>query len=82
MTELYGVRDNDSFGVGVDNLEAAVVRWGWTNVEAVSASKGPRCPLVGFVVNDDRAAAWADWCCIEVEWSIEMLPGGDVRIEP
>ena len=53
--------------------------------EAVTPTEGPGCTFVGLVVNDDRASAWADWCCVEVEWRIVVVfPGRhswrDVRL--
>ena len=42
----------------------------WPDVEAVSASEGPRCPLVGLVVNDDRAARGTDGSGIKVEGAL------------
>jgi len=33
-------------------------------------------------VADDLATWGTEWCRVEVEWSIEVLPGGDVGVEP
>ena len=85
MTELYGVRDNDSFGVGVDNLEAAVMSQGWTDVKAVAPVECPGGSFVGFVVNDDWAAARTKWSGVKVErFVVVVLPcrhgGGNTRL--
>ena len=75
VAELYSVGDDDSFGVGIDNLEAAVVRWGWTNVEAIMPMKCPGGTFAGFVVNDDGAAARTKQCGVKVErGSVVVLP--------
>jgi len=59
MPKFDCVRYDKSFCVRIYYFEATIVGESWTNVEAVSASEGPRCPLVGFVVNDDGATAGA-----------------------
>jgi len=67
MPKFNCVGDDKSFGVRVYYFKATIVGESWPNVEAISASEGPRCPLVGFVVNDDRAAKGADGFGIKVE---------------
>ena len=56
MEYLYGVRDNDYCGCGVDNLEAAVVLECRSDGESFAAVEVPRSAGAWFVVDDD----WAD----------------------
>jgi hypothetical protein len=80
MPKFNCVGDDKSFGVRVYYFEATIVGESWPDVEAISASEGPRCPLVGFVVNDDRAATGADGCGIKVEGGLVVeFPGRHVR---
>jgi len=41
VAELDSVGDGESLGVGVDYLEAAVVRQSWADVESISSSERP-----------------------------------------
>jgi hypothetical protein len=80
MPKFNCVGDDQGFGVRVYYFETTIMREGWPYVEAISASESPRCPLVGFVVNDDRAATGADEHGIEVEGSLVVeFPGRHVR---
>ena len=76
MPEFYSIGDDYSFGVFVNNLEAAVVGVGWTNVESVMSLVGPGMSCVAFVVDDDGATDGAEGCCIEVEGDIGVFPSG------
>ena len=41
MLNFNGVRDDDGFGVGVDDLETSIVGEGWADVVAVSPAESP-----------------------------------------
>ncbi len=73
MLELYCVGDDDSFSVGIDNLEAAVMRQGWTDVEAVTAVECPRGTFVWFVVYDDWAATRTKRSGVKVETCVVVV---------
>ena len=79
MPKLDGVRDKEGFGVGVDNLEAAVVVESGSDVETRASVEGTRESRGGFVVNDDRAARGTDGSGIKVEGAMEVFPGQDSR---
>ena len=73
MTEFDSFRNDNGFGVGVNDLETAIVRKGWPDVEAAVSVECPRGSFVGFVVNDDRAAAKTMRSGIKVEWRIVVV---------
>jgi hypothetical protein len=80
MPKFNCVGDDKGFGVRVYYFEAAVVGASRPDVEAISASEGPRCPLVGFVVYDDRAATGTDGSGIKVEGGLVVeFPGRHIR---
>ena len=75
MTEFDSVGNDNGFGVDVNNLETAIVRKGWPDVEAVKSVECPRGSFAGFVVNDDRAAARSKGSGVKVEGRIvEAFP--------
>ena len=51
VAEFNGVGDEEGFGGGVDNLEAAVVFQGGADVEAVAGAEGPGGSGGGIVVD-------------------------------
>ena len=53
MEYLYGVRDDDLFGCGIGNLEAAVVLERRADGETFAAAEVPRSEGAWFVVDDD-----------------------------
>ena len=61
MPKFNGVRDDDGFGVGVDDLKTAIVGEGGADVVAVSPPESPGGAFVGFVVDEHGASAWAEW---------------------
>ena len=53
MAKLDGVGDKEGFGVGIDDLEAAVVVESRPNVETRASAESPGESCGGFVVDDD-----------------------------
>ena len=53
MTKLDGVGDKEGFGVGIDNLKAAVVVESGSDVETRASMESPGEWRGGFVVDDD-----------------------------
>ena len=75
MPKFNGVRDDDGFGVGVDNLETAIVGEGWADVVAVSPAESPRGAFVGFVVDEHGASTRAEGSSVKVEGCVvEVFP--------
>ena len=64
------VREEKGFGGGVDDVEAAVVIEGRSDVEAISAAEGPGLACAGFVVYEDRSANGADGSGVKVEGAV------------
>ena len=76
VAEFKSVGDEEVFGSGVDDLEAAVVFQGGAGVEAVAGAEGPASSGGGIVVDEDAAADEAKGGGVEVEGSIAVLPCG------
>ena len=74
VAEFNSVRDEEVFGGGVDDLEAAVVFQGGPDVEAVVGAEGPGGSGVGLSVDEDAAAYETKGGGVEVEGAIEVLP--------
>ena len=75
MTKFDSVGNDNGFGVGVNDLETAIVTKGWPNNEAVASMECPRGSFAGFVVNDDRAAARSKGSGVKVEGRVvEVFP--------
>ena len=81
MTKLDGVGDKEGFGVGVDDLEAAVVVESGSNVETRASVESPGELHGGFVVDDDWTSHGAQRGGIVVEGSMEVFPGRKGRGE-
>ena len=79
VAEFDRVKEEKSFGGGVDDVEAAVVIEGGSNVEAIAAVKGPGLACAGFVVDEDWAANGADGSGVKVDGSVVGFPGGHFR---
>ena len=75
MAKLDGVGDKKGFGVGIDNLEAAVVVESGPNIETRAAMEIPGELHGGFVVDDDWTPHGAQRGGIVVEGSMEVFPG-------
>ena len=81
VQDLDGVGDDEGFGGGVDDLEAAVVVEGGANCEALAPSVAPRGAFAWLGVDDDGRAEWGYGGGVEVEGAVEMLPGGHGRVD-
>ena len=81
VTELDGVGEHRGLGGVVHNVKSVVVVEGGVNVEAVTVPKVPRLASVGLVVDDEFASKGAKWCGIVAMGDVEVLPGGDGRIQ-
>ena len=75
VMEFDCVREEKGFGGGVDNVEAAVVIEGGSNVETITAAEVPGLTCAGFVVDEDWAADGANGRGVEVEGDIVVFPG-------
>lgn len=80
VLEDNGVRDSYRLGGGLDELKAAVVFEGRANVVAEVAAVVPGFTRGSFGVGDDSTSWWAHGSGVEVEWTIEVLPGGDAGL--
>ena len=76
VAEFNIVRDEEGFGGGVDDLEAAVVFQGGADVEGVAGAEGPGGLGGGLVVDEDAAADGDEGGGVKVEGSVEVLPCG------
>jgi hypothetical protein len=56
MTEVHSVRDAEGLDFGINNVMAAVMLKGYTNVESVRAAEVPGVASGWLIVGDDRAA--------------------------
>ena len=80
MLEGDGVRYDEGCCPCIDDQEASVVVQCWSNVEACMTPKVPGFAGGAFGVCNDFTAWWAHGRGVKVECSIEMFPGGDVRV--
>ena len=75
MPKFNGVRDDDGFGVSVDDLKTAIVGEGGADVVAVSPAESPQGAFVGFVVDEHGASARAEGSGVKVEGRVvEVFP--------
>ena len=79
MEFLDSVRDDDGFCCCIDNLEAVVVIERGGDGETFAAAEVPRSTGAWFGMDDDWAAERSYGGNVEVEGTIEVLPGGYVR---
>ena len=54
---------------------------GRADVETITGTKVPRLACVGLVVDEDFSSKGAKWCGIVAMGDIEVLPGGNGRIQ-
>jgi hypothetical protein len=76
MMEVDSVGDAEGLGCGINDVMAAVMLKGDTNVESVRAAEVPGAASSWLIVGDDRAAKWEERGGIVVEEAIEVFPGG------
>ena len=62
-------------------MKAAVVVEDRANVEAVTGLKFPRLVSVGLVVDENFASKGDNWWGVVAMGAVEVLPGGDGRIQ-
>ena len=62
-------------------MKSAVVVEGGSDVEDITGPKFPRLASVGLVVDEDLSYKGAKWCVVVAMGAIEVLPGGDGRIQ-
>ena len=79
VVEFDRVREDKGFGGGVDNVEAAVVIEGGSDVEAIAATEGPGRACAGFVVDEDWAADEANGSDVKVEGGVVVFPSRHFR---
>ena len=72
-----GVGDGHCLCGGPDELETPIVFEGGADVVAQVAAVVPGAASGSFGVGDDLTSWWAHGSCVKVEWTIEVLPGGD-----
>ena len=81
MAEFNCVGDKEGFCGSVNNLEAAVVFQGRSDVETFAGAEGPGGVGGGLVVYENEASDGAEGGGVEVEGAIEVFPcrceGGD-----
>jgi hypothetical protein len=75
MMEVDSVRDVEGLGFGINDMMAAVMLQGHTNVESIRAAEVPGVVSGWLIVGDDRAAKWEERGGIVVEGAIEVFPG-------
>ena len=80
MLEGDGVLCDEGFCHCLDDQEASVVVQCWSDVEACMAPEVPGFAGGTFGMCDDFVSWWPHWRGIEVVWSIEVFPCGDVGI--
>ncbi len=75
VTEVNCVGDAEGLGFGINDMMAAVMLEGDTNIESVRAAEVPGAMGGWLVVDDDWAAKWQEKGGIVVEGTIEVCPG-------
>ena len=81
MTEFNSVGEQQGLGVVVHDVKAAVLVEGEAAVEAVTGPKVPRLARVGLVVNEYFSSKGSKWCGIVAMGNVQVIPGGDGRIQ-
>ena len=81
VAKFYGIGKQRGLGGAVHDVKSAVVVKCGADVEAIRSSKVPRLASVGVVVDEDFASIGAKWCVVVSMGVVEVLPGGDGRIE-
>ena len=62
-------------------MKSAVVVEGGADLEAVTGPKVPRLAIVVLVVDEDPVSKGGKWCGAVSKGYVEVLPGGDGRIQ-
>ena len=81
MTEFDGVGEQQGLGGFFHDVKSEVAVEGRAYVESVTGLKVPRLARVGLVVDEDFASKGAKWCDIVTMRAVEVLSGGDGRIQ-
>ena len=74
VAEFTSVGDEEGFGGGVDDLEAAVVFQDGIHIEAVTGVEVPVGSGGGIGVDEEAASNGDEGGGVEVEGAIEVLP--------
>ena len=80
MEYLDSVGDDDGFYCCINNLEAAVVLERGDDGETFASAEVPRFAGAWFGMDYDWAAERSYWIGAKVEGGVEVLPGGDGRV--
>ena len=81
MAELHGLGVKQCLGGGVNDVKAAVVLEGRTDVEAATATEVPGVVVVDQVVDEDPATGRAKGDGVKVEGPVVVFIGGDERVD-
>ena len=77
VEDFDGIGDEGRLSGGINDLKAEIVLEGGADGKASAAAVVPCFAGDRLGVDDDRAAEWGDGRGVEVEWPVEVFPGGD-----